>query len=117
MFDPVNYPLHIRLLSLFHIVTPPLLIWAIWKLGYDRRAFLVQTVTAWIVLPICFFFGPEKDINWVWGLFDAKQDVVSPWLYFAACMALYPALLHSPVHWVLSRTAPRPKGLNRRKRV
>ena len=35
MFDP-HLPLLIRLLSLFHVVSPPLLLWAIWKLGYDR---------------------------------------------------------------------------------
>jgi hypothetical protein len=32
MFDP-NVPLFIRLLSLFHAATPPLLLWAIWRLG------------------------------------------------------------------------------------
>jgi hypothetical protein len=31
MFDP-GLPLSIRLLSLFHVVTPPLLLWAIWRL-------------------------------------------------------------------------------------
>src|SRR5712671_7277369 len=34
MFDP-NVPLFIRLLSLFHVATPPLLLRAIWRLGYD----------------------------------------------------------------------------------
>jgi hypothetical protein len=29
MFDP-NVPLFLRLLSLFHVVMPPLLLWAIW---------------------------------------------------------------------------------------
>ena len=32
MFDP-NLPLMIRLLSLFHVVTPPLLLWAILAFG------------------------------------------------------------------------------------
>ena len=32
MFDP-NFPLAIRLLSLFHVITPPLLLWAIWRSG------------------------------------------------------------------------------------
>jgi len=36
MFDP-HIALSIRLLSLFHLVTPPLLLWAIWHLGYDGR--------------------------------------------------------------------------------
>jgi hypothetical protein len=33
-----------RLLSLFHVVTPPLLLWAIWRLGYDQRGWKYQTV-------------------------------------------------------------------------
>lgn len=36
MFDP-TIPLGIRLLSLFHVVTPPLLAWALAQLGYDGR--------------------------------------------------------------------------------
>src|SRR5260370_17030577 len=54
MFDP-NVPLLIRLLSLFHIATPPLLLWAIRCLGYDRRGWKYQTLTTWIVAPINHF--------------------------------------------------------------
>src|ERR1700752_2431394 len=32
MFDP-SLPLTTRLLSLFHVASPPLLLWAIWRLG------------------------------------------------------------------------------------
>jgi len=31
-----------RLLSLFHIVVPPLLLWAIWRLGYDPRGWEIS---------------------------------------------------------------------------
>src|SRR5215831_8056523 len=47
MFDP-HLPLYVRMLSLFHVVTPPLLLWAIWKLGYERRAWKLQTLTCWV---------------------------------------------------------------------
>src|ERR1700688_3180736 len=46
MFDP-NLPLLVRLLSLFHLATLPLLLWSIWHLGYDRRGWIYQTLTAW----------------------------------------------------------------------
>src|ERR1700730_4028227 len=36
-------PLLFRLLSLFHLVMPPLLLWAIWRLGYDKRGWKYQT--------------------------------------------------------------------------
>src|SRR5450432_2206247 len=54
MFD-ARVPLPVRLLSLFHVVTPPLLLWAIRRLGYDQRGWKYQTLTAWIVLPISYF--------------------------------------------------------------
>ena len=56
MFDP-HLPLVIRLVSLFHLVTPPLLLWAIWRLGYDSRGWKLQTLMAWIVVPIKLFLA------------------------------------------------------------
>src|SRR5258708_15959167 len=63
MFDPL-VPLGIRLLSLFHVVTPPLLLWAIRRLGSDPRGWKYQTLTAWIVVPITYSCLPEYDLNW-----------------------------------------------------
>ncbi len=67
MFDP-HLPLGVRLLSLFHVVTPPLLLWAIWRLGYDSRGWKLQTLTCWIVVPINYFWRPEQNVNWARGL-------------------------------------------------
>jgi hypothetical protein len=39
MFDP-ELPLFVRGLSSFHGWLPFLLLWMVWRLGYDRRAFL-----------------------------------------------------------------------------
>ncbi len=106
MFN-ATIPTVVRLLSLLHIVTPPLLIWALWRLGYDKRAWFFQMLTCLIVLPISFYFGPEKDINWVWGLFDKPQSVVAPWIWLAVCMIGYPLLLYLPSHLMLSAISTR----------
>jgi hypothetical protein len=107
MFDPSN-PLCIRLLSLFHVVTPPLLVWALARLGYDRRALVAQTVIAWIVLGVCFFgTGPDRDLNWVFGPYERPQHLVSRGLYFALCLVGYPLLLYLPTHLALRKWAPR----------
>ena len=76
MFDP-GLPLLIRLLSLFHVVTPPLLAWAIWRLGYDRRGWRLQTLTAWIAVRINYFWHPEMDVNWARGPFFREQHFLS----------------------------------------
>jgi len=98
MFNP-EVPRHIRLLSLFHVFTPPLLIYAISRLGYDRRGLIIQTVLTWIVLPLTYLFtNPERGINWVWGLFGKTQAMLEPWVYFLLCMAAYPLVLYLPTH-------------------
>ena len=53
MFDAAE-PLWLRLLSLFHVVVPVLLPWAIRRLGYDPRGWKLQTAIAWVVLPVTY---------------------------------------------------------------
>lgn len=105
MFDP-HVPLIIRLLSLFHVVTPPLLLWAIWRLGYDRRGWKFQTLMTWIVVPINYFWRPEQDVNWARGLFFHEQHVVPGWIYLLAYLIAVPLFVYFPTHVILARTAP-----------
>jgi len=106
MFD-ASVPLGVRLLSLFHAATPPLLVWALLRLGYDRRAWLAQTLTCWVVLPLSYRAGAMLDVNWVWGMFDKPQARLAPGLYLAFCLAAYPLLLYLPTHLALRRIVPR----------
>jgi len=103
--DGSNLPLGLRLLSLFHVVTPPVLVWCLKQVRYDRRGLYCQVATDWVVLPICWLGWSEQvNLNWVWGPFDRPQYVVQPaWLYLLVCMLAYPLLLSLPVHLVLSR--------------
>ena len=102
MFDP-HIPLLIRVLSLFHVVTPPLLLWAIWKLGYDRRGWKLATLMTWIVIPTNYFWRPQYDINWARGLFMREQHVVPGAVYLIAYLIVVPLLIYYPTHLVLSR--------------
>ena len=68
MFDP-GINLAIRALSLFHVVLPPMLVWMVYKLGYDERALATQTILAIILLPLSRLIStPADNINWVYGL-------------------------------------------------
>jgi hypothetical protein len=100
MFDP-QVPLAIRLLSLFHVVTPPLLLWAIWRLGYDPRGWKYQTLTAWIVVPINYFWRPAFDVNWARGPFFHEQQVVPGLLYLLIYLIAVPAVVYYPTHLFL----------------
>jgi hypothetical protein len=106
MFDP-HVPLFIRLLSLFHVVTPPMLLWAIARLGYDGRGWIYQTLTAWVVVPINYFWRPQCDVNWARGLFFRQQHAVQGWLYLIAYLLVVPLMVYFPTHLLLQRWARR----------
>jgi len=100
MFDP-SLPLAIRLLSLFHVVTPPLLLWALRRLGYDSRGWKYQTLTTWVVVPINYFWRPQLDVNWARGLFFHEQHLVPGWFYLLAYLTVVPLLVYYPTHLFL----------------
>lgn len=67
MFEP-GRPLYLKLLSLFHVPLPIVLISLVWTLGYDSRALALMTVLAWFVLPVTYACtNPRKNVNWVHG--------------------------------------------------
>lgn len=100
MFDPA-IPLLLRLLSLFHVVTPPLLLWAVWRLGYDPRGWRLQTLTAWVVVPLNYFWRPEYNINFARGLFHGTQHVVPGFVYLVGYLIVVPLLVYFPTHLAL----------------
>ena len=106
MFDP-HVSLAIRLLSLFHLATPPLVLWAIHRLGYDPRGWKLQSLMTWVVVPINYFWRPEKDVNWVRGLFFREQHVVPGALYVLAYLLLVTFAVYWPTHLLLSRWRPK----------
>ena len=101
MFMP-SIPLSIRLLSLFHVWLPLVLLWMVRQFGYDRRALLYQTVAGTIVLIATYVFtGPEVNINVVHqvGEFRGMQSL-------ALTCILFPLLCYLPVHLLLRATMP-----------
>jgi hypothetical protein len=100
MFDP-HIPSWIRLLSLFHVVTPALLLWAIWRLGYDVRGWKLATLTAWMVVPVNYFWRPQYDVNWARGLFFHEQRVMPGFLYLLIYLVAVPVLIYFPTHRLL----------------
>jgi hypothetical protein len=109
MLDP-DIPLFIRGLSLFHVVLPILFVWMLWRFGYDPRALALQTLVAWVVLPLCYLAtDPRKNINWVFGIGEhTPQTWMPPDAYFALVMVLIPACAYVPTHVVLKKLFARP---------
>jgi hypothetical protein len=101
MFD-WHVPLFVRLLSLFHVVVPPLLLWALWRLGYDARGWKLQVLLTWIVVPINYFWRPAADVNWARGPFFREQHVMPGPLYLLLYLISIPLFVYWPTHLLLS---------------
>ena len=106
MFDPA-IPLLIRILGLYHLLVPVLMLWAVDRLGYDQAGLKWQTLTTCIIVPICYFWRPQYNVNWARGI-GHPQHVIPGWLYLIAYLVLVPLLVYWPTHeglrWWSSRT-------------
>lgn len=117
MFDP-GIPLFARALSLFHFWLPLLLVWIIWRLGYDRRGFWRWTVLAWVLMLVCYFLMPAPppppddpnlpvNINYVYGLSDSgPQTWMPPLMYLGLLMVGLPLCVFLPTHLLLGWIMP-----------
>ncbi len=116
MFDP-THSLFLRLLSLFHGWQPFLMLYLVWKVGYDRRAFWARTGASRVQMPISFVLMPPPtphpglvpvNINYVWGLRDtAAQTWVPPYVWLAGLAIGLPLVVFAPTHFVLARIMPK----------
>jgi hypothetical protein len=103
MFDR-SIPLATRALSLFHIWLPPALVWMVWRMGYDRRALMVQSMTGGIiVIASRLFTDPKENVNWAhsWPFLQGRWPVVLGVL-------LMPVVFYLPAHLILSAVMAAP---------
>ena len=96
MFDPA-IPIFVRALGLYHIVVPVLLLWAVWRLGYDSSAWKWQTLLMFIVVPINFFWRPEYNVNFARGI-GHEQHLMPSWLYLIGYLIVAPLAIYWPTH-------------------
>ena len=103
MWDP-QYPLWVRLLSCFHVFWPVLLVWALRRVGYDRRAFLWQSVLAVVLLILSRFFDPAKNMNFAFVDPIFKREWGSPPAHLTVILGVLILMLYWPTHRVLLKT-------------
>lgn len=103
MFDPAR-PRVLRLLSLFHVPLPAVLLWMLYHYGYDAGVGLPGAVLLLaVVLPASRLFSTEEaNINWSWHLPFAHRRLAAgvhlP-LLFAAMVLLFCL----PTDWLMQR--------------
>ncbi len=118
MFNP-NTSLFLRGLSLFHGWLPFMLVYLVWKIGYDRRGLPAWTGLAWVLLLVCFLLMPPPrpdpgltpvNINYVWGPSDlAAQTWVHPYVWIAGLMIALPVIFLL-THLLLVHFAPQARN-------
>ncbi len=113
MFDD-QIPLFTRGLSLFHFWLPILLVWLVWRLGYERRALAAWTILAWGLIVVCYLFMPAPpapsdnpllpvNINYVYGFSaEAPQAWMPQNAYVALLMAVLAGGVFLPTHALLA---------------
>jgi hypothetical protein len=103
MFDP-EISIYIRALSLFHVALPVIQLWALYKLGYDARAWKYQAVVGCILLLLAYRLSDLKEnVNWVFGIIDVPQTWMPPGMYLSLLLIIYPLGVCFPTHLILKR--------------
>jgi len=116
LFDPHD-PLINRAASMFHLWLPPLLVWTVWRLGYDRRAWVYQFVFLAGFFLFCrlvslpppeHYFGEPVNINLVFGGFSHPQTHVSAAMYLALLWLTSSICIMLPTHVFLCMVLSEP---------
>lgn len=120
MFDATR-PITVRLLSLFHVWMPVLIVYALRRVGYDQRALAIQTLIASVVVVVSYsMFDPARDtndlmmplvngvpfdrdfnLNWVHAFYDRPEPGIGARRFWSVLIG-YPLVFHIPVHLLLS---------------
>lgn len=93
MFSP-EQPIWLRALSLFHVALPPLMLFLIYRLGYDKRACRLQIAFSFALIFITFITtSPDKNINLVNGYKEIEWLSMNPFLYLIILSAINCAVI------------------------
>jgi hypothetical protein len=77
-------------------------VWLVARLGYDRRAWLYQSLLALVVLPVTYWLtDPAENVNWVHGL-GRPQTALPRWAYLTLLLVAFSLVLYLPPHLVFT---------------
>jgi hypothetical protein len=106
MWD-AKWPIWLRALSVFHVVLPPLLAWAVRRTGYDRRALPLQALIALVALIASrLTMGPEQNQNFSWRDPFVGRSWGPASVHLGLMWALMVGSVYWPTHALLARLMP-----------
>jgi hypothetical protein len=105
MWD-ARFPLWVRLLSLFHVILPLLLLAALRRTGYDLRAFRLQSLIAATLLVVSRFFGPSRNLNYAFADPLLQRAFGPAALHLTLAFAALAGIIYWPTHRFLIWALP-----------
>ena len=107
VFDP-NLSILLKALALYHLVLPPLLLFLIFRLGYDKRAWPYSLILLWSVFFASWLFtDPALNINLVFSYAEYNLPIAG--LPFQLLLCLVSLCVVLGTHFVL-RTLHKKSG-------
>src|SRR5262249_45123188 len=101
-------------LGLFHLWLPWFLLYTVWRLGYDRRAFVAQVLFGYIQGWICLLWtDTARNLNFVHGFTPGNTGPFLPLTYMLVGMVFYPVVVLLPFHLLLLRFFEKPADRKR----
>lgn len=102
MFDP-TLPIWLRGLSLFHFPMPAVIIYMIYRCGYDKRALIPQiTLSLTVVMLTHFLTLKSENVNLIYPPQGLDSFVSEP-LYFILMPLVLVTCVIVPMHFILRR--------------
>lgn len=102
MWQP-EFPLFVRLLSLFHVVWPVLLVWSLSRVGYDRRGLPLQAAITLCALVASRALGPALNLNYAFSEpFRGRSFGPAP-LHVLVILGAIVSFAYVPTHLLLTR--------------
>ena len=105
MWD-ARFPLWVRLLSLFHVVLPVLLLVALRRVGYDHGALRLQSWIAAALLVASRFLGPTQNLNYAFADPIFHRAFGPAPIHLALIFAALAGIIYWPTHLLLARAFP-----------
>lgn len=101
MFVP-DYPLPLRLMSLFHVILPIAWIYYLYKWGYNRKAIYCFTPFYWLVISLTYLLtNPALNTNWVFLPLTGKVPYFTQTQWLLVLYFVVPVILFVPMHFLL----------------
>jgi hypothetical protein len=98
-----GFPLAVRLFSLYHVIWPLLLLWALKRVGYDSRALRLQSLIAILVLIASRWVRPDLNLNFALRDPFLNRSLGPGVIHLIVSAAVLIGVAYWPTHILLAR--------------